>query len=56
MLRRGRPPKTLADLLGHSNVSVLMAHYQCVTDANKIAAASAMDRLLAKAVVLAKGA
>ena len=42
----GTPPRTLAKLLGHSNTRVTMQFYNKVTDANELAAARAMDRLL----------
>ena len=41
---RGTPPRTLAELLGHSDVSVTMEHYNRVTDANKRAAAQTRTR------------
>ena len=43
----GRPPRTLAKLLGHSNTRVTMQFYNRVTDANERAAAAAMGHLLA---------
>ena len=41
----GTPPRTLAQLLGHSNTRVTMEHYNRVTDANERAAGEAMNRL-----------
>lgn len=43
----GTPPKTLAALLGHSDVRVTLQYYNAVTDANRAAAAAAIDSLLA---------
>lgn len=43
----GTPPRTLAKLLGHSDVSVTLQFYNRVTDANELAAAETMNRLLA---------
>lgn len=40
------PPRTLAELMGHSKPSTTMEYYNRVTDANKKAAAETMDRLL----------
>jgi integrase len=48
---RGTPPRTLAELLGHSDVSVTMEFYNRVTDANKRAAAQSMDEMFAQAAV-----
>ncbi|RJP32202.1 MAG: hypothetical protein C4547_14385 [Phycisphaerales bacterium] len=45
----GVPPRTLADLMGHSDVKVTMTYYNRVTDANKREAAKAINRLLAPA-------
>ena len=42
----GTPPRVLAELMGHSDVSMTMQFYNRVTDANAQAAAAAMDRLL----------
>ena len=42
----GTPPRTLAKLMGHGNVSVTMEFYNRVTDANEREAARTMDRLL----------
>ncbi len=42
----GTPPKTLASLLGHSDVKVTLQYYNRVTDANRAAAAAAMNALL----------
>jgi len=42
----GTPPRTLAKLMGHADVSVTMEFYNRVTDANERAAAQTMDRLL----------
>lgn len=42
----GTPPRTLAKLLGHSDVSTTMEFYNRVTDANERAALDTMDRLL----------
>lgn len=42
----GTPPRTLARLLGHSDVRVTMEFYNRVTDANERAALQTMDRLL----------
>jgi integrase len=47
---RGTPPRTLAELLGHSDVSVTMEYYNRVTDANKRAAAQTMDEMFAQAI------
>jgi integrase len=44
----GTPPRTLAKLLGHSDVSVTMEFYNRVTDANERAAAQTMDRILSQ--------
>ena len=43
----GTPPKTLAKLMGHANVSTTMAFYNRVTDANEQAAAATIDRMFA---------
>jgi integrase len=40
------PPKTLAKILGHSDVRITMTYYNRATDANERAAAVAMDHLL----------
>ena len=40
-------PRTLADLLGHGDVSVTMEFYNRVTDANRREAIRTMDRILA---------
>ncbi len=45
----GTPPKTLAQLLGHSDVKVTMQFYNRVTDANERAAAAVTDRIFAQA-------
>ncbi len=45
----GTPPRTLAKLLGHSDVGVTMQFYNRVTDANEQAAAAVTDRIFAKA-------
>lgn len=42
----GTPPKTLASLLGHSDVKVTLQYYNRVTDANRATAAAAMNALL----------
>ncbi|UCE61495.1 MAG: site-specific integrase [Phycisphaerales bacterium] len=42
----GTPPKTLAKLMGHSDVSVTMEFYNRVTDANEREAARTMDQIL----------
>lgn len=42
----GTPPRTLAKLMGHSDVSVTMEFYNRVTDANEREAAHTMDKLL----------
>ena len=42
----GTPPRTLAKLLGHSDVQVTMEFYNRVTDANEQAAAATIDRIL----------
>ncbi len=52
----GTPPKTLAKLMGHSDVSTTLEYYNRVTDANERAAAQAMDQLLGKATTRAVGA
>lgn len=49
------PPRTLAELLGHSDPMVTMEFYNRVTDANQRAAAATMDRLLGSASKLAVG-
>jgi len=41
----GTPPRTLARLLGHSNIRVTMQFYQKATDANERVATEAMNRL-----------
>lgn len=41
----GTPPRTLARLLGHSDVSVTLQYYNCVTDANERAAVETINRL-----------
>ncbi len=46
----GTPPKTLAELMGHSDVQVTLKYYALVTDSNKRAAAEVMNRLFSKAV------
>jgi integrase len=43
----GTPPKTLATLLGHSDVQVTMQYYARMTDANVREAARAADQLFA---------
>jgi len=43
----GTPPKTLAGLLGHSDVRITLRFYNRVTDANKRAAGETIDRLFA---------
>jgi len=42
----GVTPRTLADLLGHSDTRVTMTFYQQCGDANRTAAAETLDRLL----------
>ena len=42
----GTPPRTLAKLLGHADVSVTMEFYNRVTDANERQAGRTMDALL----------
>ena len=42
----GTPPRTLAKLLGHSDVRMTMYFYNRVTDANERAAAKTMDQIL----------
>lgn len=42
----GTPPRTLAKLLGHADVSTTMEFYNQVTDANERAASDTMSRLL----------
>jgi len=42
----GTPPRTLAQLLGHSNTRVTMQFYNRVTDANERAAAALMNQVL----------
>lgn len=42
----GTPPRTLAKLLGHGSTRVTMEFYNRVTDANEMAAAQTMDRIL----------
>ena len=42
----GTPPRTLAELMGHSKASTTMEYYARVTDANMKAAAETMNRLL----------
>lgn len=42
----GVPPRTLAQLLGHSNSKTTIEFYSRVTDANQLAAAEVMNRLL----------
>lgn len=42
----GTPPRTLAKLLGHSDVRVTMTFYNQATDANKREAIRTMDRIL----------
>ncbi len=44
----GTPPKTLAELLGHSDVQVTLKYYARVTDSNKRAAADTVNRLFSK--------
>ena len=44
----GTPPRTLANLLGHSSTAVTMEFYNKVTDANVRAAAETTDRMFAK--------
>lgn len=51
----GTPPRVLAELMGHSDVTTTMQFYSRVTEANAQAAAAAMDRLLAP-TAKAKGA
>lgn len=41
----GTPPRTLSELLGHSDVSMTLEFYNSVTDANRTAAAATVDRL-----------
>ncbi len=41
----GTPPRTLAKLMGHSDVAITMQFYNCVTDANERQAAETMNRL-----------
>lgn len=41
----GTPPKTLAKLLGHSDVSVTLEFYNRVTDSNEREAAKTLDRI-----------
>lgn len=48
------PPKTLAELLG-DDVRVVMKHYNRVTDSNKAAAISTLDRLLGPDTRATKG-
>ena len=43
----GTPPRTLAQLMEHSDTRVTMEFYNRVTDANQQAAATTIDRLLA---------
>lgn len=43
----GTPPKTLARLLGHSDVTVTMEFYNRVSDANERQAASTVDKMFA---------
>ena len=43
----GTPPRTLARLMGHSDVRVTIRFYNQATDANEQAAVQTMDRLLA---------
>jgi integrase len=43
----GTPPKTLAKLLGHSDIQITMQFYSQVTDANVREAARTVDRLFA---------
>ena len=50
----GTPPKTLAKLLGHSDIRMVMRYYSMVTDANETAAAAAMDRMFAKVSIIQK--
>ena len=52
----GTPPKTLAKLLGHNKASVTMEFYNRVTDANEVAAARTMERVLGKSGKQAVGA
>ena len=46
----GTPPRTLAKLLGHSDVSITMEFYNRVTDANERAAAQTVDRMFSDAL------
>ena len=52
----GTPPRTLAKLMGHSDVSTTMEFYNQVTDANEKVAAQVMDRLLSTTAKKAVGA
>ena len=51
----GTPPRTLADLMGHTDVSVTMAFYNRVTDANRLAAAKTNDTMFAKLAISRTG-
>ena len=44
----GTPPRTLAKLMGHSDVQTTLTFYARVTDSNERAAAETSDRLFAK--------
>ena len=43
----GTPPKTLAGLLGHSDVRITLQYYNHVSDANQRAASDTIDKLFA---------